>query len=112
MVMHRWCRSGCVLVAATALALQTGAAPAVTQPRAPSSPPVDHVVLVDQTRDVWLIDVDGPTTPAGARPTVDITRAHAWHHDGEVGLLSRFVNLRRARHREVLETFIRTGLRR
>jgi hypothetical protein len=99
-------RGVCLLLAVVVLAVL---APALTPAQAGGPEPRDHVVLVDQLRDVWqFYPGDDPGTLIGSRPTVDIVRARAWHGDTAVGMRLRFVNLRRTPHDQVLQVLVRT----
>jgi hypothetical protein len=98
-----------VLAAGLAVAVMSTAA-ATAGPAAESSAGselVSEVVLLDQTGDVWkFTDPNGPGTLIGAAPTVDITRARAWHRHRTVGLRLQFVNLRRTGDVEALQVLM------
>jgi hypothetical protein len=98
-------RSICLLLTMAVLAVL---APALTPAQAGDAGAPDHVVLVDRTDDVWqFYPGEDPGTLIGSRPTVDITRARAWHGDDLVGVRLRFVNLRPTSHDETLQVVVR-----
>jgi hypothetical protein len=100
-------RTLCLVLVAIALAV---VAPVAAPAQAGVSDPLDTLVLVDHVNDVWqFYPGEDPGRLIGARPTVDITRARVWYHDGTLGMRLRFVNLRRTTHQELLQAVVRTS---